>query len=194
MEFMISKDVVKKLSKSAAQYKACADEFAKGGSLSDEFKKDFCTYYGMDSYSPYKDEEWRNIYFGVFEEALKDKEISFVKILKSLYEKTGGRVELSSAGKIIASIDLTKPVWDNALIKNLHAVYPDVPAKFNVGSNKEKGIEDAAALYARIEECLAELAKTPEAEDFIRDFDCLLYDCEDFPAEKKIEMYLCNTH
>ena len=191
MDFMLTKEIVRRITKGAMQYRVSMDELSKGQPLTKEYKADFCTYYGMDSYSPYKDEAWREIYFGVFEEARADKEITFEKILKTLYEKTEGRVEVSSAGKIIANIDLTKPVWDNAVLKNLHSEYAEVPAKFSVGANKEKGLEDAVKVYNAVVEAIEKLSKTPEAEDYIRDFDALCYDFEDFPKEKKIELYLC---
>ena len=191
MDFMLTKEIVRRITKGATQYRAGMEEMKDGKPLSEAFKKEFCTYYGMDSYSPYKDEAWREIYFGVFEQARNDKEVSFEKILKTLYEKTENRVEASFAGKIIANIDMTKPVWDNAVLKNLHSEYQEVPAKFSVGANKEKGLEDAVKVYNAIVESIEELSKTIEAEDYIRDFDALCYDFADFPKEKKIELYLC---
>lgn len=191
MDFMLSKDIVKRISRGAAQYRAAMDELNKKQPLSGAFKADFCTYYGLDSYSPYKDEEWREVFFGVFEEARAEAEVSFEKVLRALFEKNGNRVEVSSAGKIVANLDLSKPLWDSALLKNLHSEYSEVPAKFSVGSNKEKGIADAVKIYAALSESLEKLLQTPEAEDYLRDFDALFSDYEDLTKEKKVELYLC---
>ena len=84
----------------------------RGDPATDEFQRLFNGYYRVR-----RNEAWRKAFYNLFQRA-KNEGFSFDRIIKELYQQTGN-IEASFSSKMLATIDLSKPIWDQYVLQNL---------------------------------------------------------------------------
>lgn len=146
-----------------------------GDSASPNFQRAFNGYYRIR-----RNEAWRRQYYALFAKA-REERCPFEQIITELYELTGN-VEASFSSKMLATIDASKPIWDQYVLQNLGLELG--------GKTKEEKLQNAVALYARIEGWYADYLTTAEARDAIETFERLLPDYAWVSDTKKIDCLL----
>ena len=146
-----------------------------GDPISPDFQRAFNWYYRIR-----RNETWRRQYYALFAKA-KNKHFSFEQIITKLYELTGN-VEASFSSKMLATIDVSKPIWDQYVLQNLGLVL--------TGKTQEEKLQNAIDLYARIEDWYSDYLTTSEARNAIDTFDRLLPDYAWVSDTKKIDCLL----
>lgn len=139
------------------------------------FQRSFNGYYRIR-----RNEEWRQHYYGLFCKA-KYSNYTFAQIITELYRLTGN-VEASFSSKMLATIDSSKPVWDQYVLHNLGL-------KLTAKSQDEK-LDNAIAIYGQIEGWYADYLSSSEAKNNIEIFDQLLPDYSWISKTKKIDCLL----
>lgn len=150
-------------------------EIMDGDPSSPEFQRYFNGYYRIR-----RNEEWRQSYYGLFVQA-KQKGLSFEQIITTLYESTGN-VEASFSSKMLATIDPSKPIWDQYVLQNLGF-------ELN-GKTQEEKLNNAIKLYDEILRWYDEYLQTDEAQENILEFDRLLPQYSWVSNVKKIDCLL----
>ena len=140
-----------------------------------EFQRAFNGYYRIR-----RNEEWRQHYYDLFAKA-KTERFSFEQIITELYRLTGN-VEASFSSKMLATIDASKPIWDQYVLQNLGLAL--------TGKTKEEKLQNAVLLYDKIIEWYEEYFKTEEAHENIKVFNQLLPDYAWISDTKKIDCLL----
>ena len=77
-----------------------------------EFQRKFNAFYRVR-----RNAEWRECCYRLFEQAKKEH-FSFADIIGALLSETGN-VEASFSSKMLATLDETKPIWDQYVLQNL---------------------------------------------------------------------------
>ena len=144
-------------------------------SLSSEFQRKFNAYYRVR-----RNEEWRKSFYSLFERAKKEH-YSFVDVIGLLFVETGN-VEASFSSKMIATIDDSKPIWDQYVLMNLGLELK--------GKTPRERVINAAELYRRIEDWYMEYLLTDEAKENIAVFNRMLPDYTWVSDVKKIDCLL----
>ena len=135
------------------------EEIMQGDPQSSDFQRTFNGYYRIR-----RNEEWRQHYYALFCKA-RDEHYSFGQIIRELYQNTGN-IEASFSSKMLATIDASKPIWDQYVLQNLGLVL--------TGKTKEEKLQNAVRLYDSIVAWYEEYLKTDEANENIKAFDRLL--------------------
>ena len=146
-----------------------------GDPASPEFQRAFNGYYRIR-----RNEEWRQHYYDLFVKA-KVERLSFEQIITELFRLTGN-VEASFSSKMLATIDPSKPIWDQYVLQNLGLEL--------IGKSQEEKLQNAVALYDRIVKWYKEYLTTSEARENIIDFDRLLPEYAWVSDTKKIDCLL----
>lgn len=129
-----------------------------------------------------RNEEWRKEYYSLFARVKKEKsDVTFEYILRELF-KIEGKVEASFSSKMLATIDPSKPVWDQYVLQNLHLELK--------GKNQKEKLENAVTLYRSIEAWYSEYLGTDEALDNLETFNSMLPDYAGIHDVKKIDCLL----
>lgn len=151
-------------------------EIMAGNPNKSEFQRMFNGYYKVR-----RNEDWQKEYYAIFTEAKKNPEnYTFERILKNLYEKTN-KVEASFSSKMLATINPSKPIWDQYVLKNLGLQLK--------GQGKER-LEKAVELYSKIENWYNSYLNSSEGKENIRVFDLMLPDYALISNIKKIDCLL----
>lgn len=150
-------------------------EIMRGDPASPDFQRLFNGYYRIR-----RNEEWRRRYYMLFCEA-RTEHFSFEHIINELYDLTGN-VEASFSSKMLATIDASKPVWDQYVLQNLGLELS--------GKTKKEKLQNAVCLYDQIEKWYADYLETAEARENIDEFDRLLPDYTWVSDTKKIDCLL----
>ncbi len=135
------------------------EEIMQGDPQSSDFQRTFNGYYRIR-----RNEEWRQHYYALFCKA-RDEHYSFEQIITELYQNTGN-IEASFSSKMLATIDASKPIWDQYVLQNLGLAL--------TGKTKEEKLQNAVRLYDSIVAWYEEYLKTDEANENIKAFDRLL--------------------
>ena len=135
------------------------EEIMQADPQSSDFQRIFNGYYRIR-----RNEEWRQHYYALFCKA-RDEHYSFGQIITELYQNTGN-IEASFSSKMLATIDASKPIWDQYVLQNLGLVL--------TGKTKEEKLQNAVRLYDSIVAWYEEYLKTDEANENIKAFDRLL--------------------
>ena len=151
------------------------EEIMQGDPQSSDFQRFFNGYYRIR-----RNEEWRQHYYALFCKA-RDEHYSFGQIITELYHNTGN-IEASFSSKMLATIDASKPIWDQYVLQNLGLVL--------TGKTKEEKLQNAVRLYDSIVAWYEEYLKTDEANENIKAFDRLLPDYAWISNTKKIDCLL----
>lgn len=150
-------------------------EIMRGDPASPDFRRAFNGYYRIR-----RNEEWRRHYYDLFAKA-KTERFSFEQIITELYRLTGN-VEASFSSKMLATIDASKPIWDQYVLQNLGLEL--------MGKTQEEKLQNAVALYAQIVNWYADYLTTDEARENIYEFDRLLPEYAWVSDTKKIDCLL----
>lgn len=78
-----------------------------------EFRKRFNKFYYVN---PHRNLDWQKVYYSLLKNSVGKKDISYEKIISTLYKKTG-RVEASFASKLVATLNMDMPVIDSVVLK-----------------------------------------------------------------------------
>ena len=150
-------------------------EIMRGDPSSSDFQRLFNGYYRIR-----RNEEWRRHYYTLFRKA-QTEHFSFEHIINELYDLTGN-VEASFSSKMLATIDASKPVWDQYVLQNLGLELS--------GKTKKEKLQNAVCLYDQIEKWYFDYLKTTEARENIAEFNRLLPDYTWVSDTKKIDCLL----
>lgn len=150
-------------------------DIMRGDPASPEFRRAFNGYYRIR-----RNEEWRQHYYDLFVKA-KDERLSFEQIITELYQLTGN-VESSFSSKMLATIDASKPIWDQYVLQNLGLEL--------TGKSQEEKLQNAVDLYDRIVRWYDDYLTTAEAKTNIAEFDHLLPEYAWVSETKKIDCLL----
>ena len=131
-------------------------EIMCGDPQSESFQRLFNGYYRIR-----RNEEWRMVYYDLFVTA-KDRHYSFEQIITALFDATGN-VEASFSSKMLATIDDSKPIWDQYVLQNLGLEL--------TGKTQEEKLKNAIKLYDEILRWYDEYLQTDEAQQSIQEFD-----------------------
>ena len=140
-----------------------------------EFQKKYNGFYRMRQRSS----DYYQRYFSFLEQN-KNTEVSFEKTLKYFDEKLS-RIEASFSSKLVATIDPTKPVWDEFVLKNLGLSKPK--------NHSKNRIEQTIELYHEIEHKYKEFLLTNKGKDLLIEFDRFFPDT-DLTDTKKLDLLL----
>ena len=142
---------------------------------SSAFQRAFNGYYRIR-----RNEEWRQHYYDLFVKA-KVERFSFEQIITELFRLTGN-VEASFSSKMLATIDASKPIWDQYVLQNLGLEL--------TGKSQEEKLQNAVVLYDRIVRWYEDYLATDEARENTSEFDRLLPDYSWVNDTKKIDCLL----
>ena len=146
-----------------------------GNPTSPEFQRLFNGYYRVR-----RDKKWREHYYRLFLNA-RENRYTFEQIITELFDKTKN-VEASFSSKMLATIDASKPVWDQYVLMNLGLELK--------GKSREEKLQNAIALYKRIEVWYADYLVTSEARENIEVFNFMLPEYSWLSDTKKIDCLL----
>ena len=124
-----------------------------------EFQRKFNAFYRVR-----RNDGWRKEYYRLFERAKKER-LSFADVLRELFAQMGN-VEASFTSKMMTTLDVSKPIWDQYVLMNLGLELK--------GKTPEDRVRNAVELYGQIECWYAEYLLTDEAKENIAMFDSLL--------------------
>ena len=150
-------------------------EIMHGDPASPEFQQSFNGYYRIR-----RNAEWRNVYYALFIKA-RAEHFSFAQILSALYGETGN-VEASFSSKMLATIDSSKPIWDQYVLQNLGLEL--------TGKTQDEKPHNAIILCDEIVRWYEEYLQTDEAQRNIQEFDRWLPQYSWVSNVKKIDCFL----
>ena len=140
-----------------------------------DFQRFFNGYYRIR-----RNEEWRQHYYSLFRKA-QEEHYSFEQIIRELFRLTGN-VEASFSSKLLATIDASKPIWDQYVLRGLGLEL--------TGKTQEERLQNAVILYDRIMMWYNDYLHTTEARENIIEFDRFLPDYTWISDTKKIDCLL----
>ncbi len=118
------------------------------------FQKNFTAFYVVR-----RNEKWRKKFYSYFEEAKKNKNITFDEILKEIKKRTGF-YEASFSSKMLSAINPDMPIWDQFVLEAL-----------NIKVNKTGDrIENIIKAYEKIIYKEKELLKREDVKESIKQF------------------------
>ena len=150
-------------------------DIMRGDPASPDFQRAFNGYYRIR-----RNEECRRYYYDLFAKA-KTEHYSFEQIITELYRITGN-VEASFSSKMLATIDASKPIWDQYVLQNLGLEL--------MGKTQEEKLQNAVTLYDQIVTWYSDYLTTDEARENIIEFDRLLPEYTWVSDTKKIDCLL----
>lgn len=150
-------------------------EIMNGDPVSPDFQRAFNGFYRVR-----RNEAWRQHYYDLFVKA-KAGQFTFEQIISELYGLTGN-VEASFSSKMLATIDASKPIWDQYVLQNLGLEL--------TGRTQEEKLRNAVTLYNRIVTWYSDYLSTDEAKKNIAEFDRMLPDYTWINDTKKIDCLL----
>ena len=122
------------------------------------------TYNGF--YRIRRNAEWRAAYYGLFEE-IKNSNPTFEQIIRTLYRDTGN-IEASFSSKMLATVDVNKPIWDRYVASNLCLNLK--------GKTKDEQLECAIDLYNQMICWYEDFVKTENGKECSAEFNKILPD------------------
>jgi len=146
-------------------------------SLDKDYQTKFNGFYGVR-----RNAEWRHHFYDLFERCKKE-DLTFSDIITNLYEKTGN-IEPSFSSKMYATVHADRAIWDQHVLKNLG---------FKLTGQGKERLQNAIALYAKIERWYVEFLKTQNAKDCIAVFDEVIPSYQWISDTKKIDFFLWGT-
>ncbi|MBR3058946.1 MAG: hypothetical protein IKG93_13410 [Clostridiales bacterium] len=141
------------------------------------FQKEFTYFFRVR-----RNENWRNVFYKLFEECKSVKELSFEKVLREIYRLTG-RIEASFSSKLVATLNPEMPIWDSIVLSKLQMKAP-------IGKDKELRLEKTIKLYADIVGWYSTFMKTDNAKKWIAEFDKTFPEFVGITEVKKIDFML----
>ena len=145
-------------------------------SADEDFQRVFTAFYRVR-----REEEWRKIYFEMFEKVKQNPQSRFDRTLEELSVRVG-TLEPSFVSKMLATVDINEPIWD----ANVLAMLGLKPCKKS-GKYRPDDVYDC---YNTINHWYYEFKKLPVAKKWIKAFDRALPEHQDISATKKIDFIL----
>ena len=142
-----------------------------------EFQRIFTGFYRVR-----RNEDWRKIFYGLFERCKGMETVTFKYILRELYARTG-RIEASFSSKMLAALDTDMPIWDSIVLGKLHM-------KPRAYKDKERRLQEAVEIYHSIELWYQELLQSTNAPEILDAFDEAFPEYSRFSAVKKVDFLL----
>lgn len=141
-------------------------------STNEDYQRNFTYYYRVR-----RNAEWRQNLFRFIEINKNSVNISFEDILGELksYE---GKMEASFASKVLATINVDKPIWDSNVLKALGE------------SIDSKDINDYVKEYDVICAKVNDFIDSDKGKEYIEWFDSVFKNCTDFSKVKKVDYLL----
>ena len=159
------------------KYKVIEDQVHKVNVAIDaDFQRTFNGFYIVR-----RNEDWRKVYYDLFERVKDSGDVSFPYILEELYRLTGN-VEASFASKLLATLKPEMPIWDRYVVQNLNIKVPSA-------SDPDR-IRKVEELYDGMVNWYADFLKTENARECIAKFDEVLPDYAWLSDVKKIDFFL----
>ncbi len=153
--------------------------FKRNISKDNYYQKAFNSFYVVR-----RNHEWRKIYYEYFESQKNNKHVTFEKVIRYLFDKTG-QVEASFSSKLLSTVNPNMPIWDAYVLKNLGL-------KMKLGKPKDK-IEQAIRLYQEINETYLRLVRSEWGKSAIAKFNEVLPDAQWISETKKIDFFIWQT-
>ena len=170
-------EVLKRRERDVERYAYIMEQVWKVDVSQDEdFQRVFNAFYRVR-----RDEEWRKIYFEMFEKVKQNPQSRFDRTLEELSVRVG-TLEPSFVSKMLATVDINEPIWD----ANVLAMLGLKPCKKS-GKYQPDDIYDC---YNTINHLYYEFKKLPVAKKWIKAFDRALPEHQDISATKKIDFIL----
>lgn len=170
-------EVLKRRERDVERYAYIMEQVWKVDVSQDEdFQRVFNAFYRVR-----RDEEWRKIYFEMFEKVKQNPQSRFDRTLEELSVRVG-TLEPSFVSKMLATVDINEPIWD----ANVLAMLGLKPCKKS-GKYRPDDIYDC---YNTINHWYYEFKKLPVAKKWIKAFDRALPEHRDISATKKIDFIL----
>ena len=170
-------EVLKRRERDVERYAYIMEQVWKVDVSQDEdFQRVFNAFYRVR-----RDEEWRKIYFEMFEKVKQNPQSRFDRTLEELSVRVG-TLEPSFVSKMLATVDINEPIWD----ANVLAMLGLKPCKKS-GKYRPDDIYDC---YNTINHWYYEFKKLSVAKKWIKAFDRALPEHQDISATKKIDFIL----
>lgn len=170
-------EVLKRRERDVERYAYIMEQVWKVDVSQDEdFQRVFNAFYRVR-----RDEEWRKIYFKMFEKVKQNPQSRFDRTLEELSVRVG-TLEPSFVSKMLATVDINEPIWD----ANVLAMLGLKPCKKS-GKYRPDDIYDC---YNTINHWYYEFKKLPVAKKWIKAFDRALPKHQGISATKKIDFIL----
>lgn len=142
-----------------------------------DFQREFNYFYKLR-----RNAEWRAVFYCLFEECKSIKDISFERILYTLYERTG-YIEASFSSKLLATLNPDMPIWDSIVLSRFGL-------KPSTSTNKNIRLENTVAIYQAIVRWYREFLQTPDVQVFLSGFDDAFPEFSTISATKKVDFIL----
>ncbi len=143
-----------------------------------EFQRLFNGYYRVR-----RNPEWCSHYYALFE-AMKTGMPTFEYIIRTLYDRSGN-IEASFASKMLATLDTSKPIWDQYVLSRLHMKLKE--------NGKQEKLRNAITLYAGIADWYTQYLSTDESASCIMVFNRYLPDYAWISDVKKLDFFLWSS-
>lgn len=158
-----------------AKYKAIMDNV---NPLNDVFQKKFVSFYKLRGL----DKDKLRKFFMFFDKCKKNKwDLSYDKILDEL-KKITERVEASFASKMLATLDDSKPILDQFVLKYLGLEIE--------GSSPDDRLQSVKKIYKEIDDWYGKFLKSSEGKSCVRFFNEKFPDYKSISDVKKIDCFL----
>ncbi len=148
-----------------------------------EFQKRYNGFYRVRQRS----KEWYAAYFGLLGEQALAVPYSYQDILRKLYE-VGGKLEVSFASKLVASVNPTQPIWDKFVLENLGLLST---WKKSAKLPLEKRMVFAVQIYESIKDWYAQFLSSNDGKRCVQLFDDVFSQYRDKLSDlKKVDFLL----
>lgn len=160
-------------------YKFIMERYRAADVSKDEpFQRRFTYFYRVR-----RSREWLDAFYRLFQRLRPVENLGFERVLGEVAEISDGRVEISFASKMLATIRTEMPIWDKYVRINLDL--PEIPPATSQGREKA-----AVAAYAELVEKANALLAREDVKREIRVFDEAFPAYASFSDMKKLDFLL----
>lgn len=165
-------------------YRFLITRFNANNDLSEDtlFQKRFTYFYRLR-----RARTWLDNYYRTFEEMKHKPDIDFPRILSAISEFSDGRIEISFASKMLATINPDMPIWDRFVRDNLEL------AKLPLINNSHR-FEQSVRAYEELTEKMNYLLSTQRVKNELDEFDTLFPSYADFTPMKKLDYLIWGSN
>ncbi len=142
-----------------------------------DFQREFTYFYRVR-----RDGEWREVFYGLFEQCKKITGVSFEYILREIYKRTG-RIEASFSSKMLAALYPQMPIWDSIVLSKLRI-------KPSAYQDKEKRLTEAVKIYQEIAYWYKGFLQSEGSAEVLNAFDEAFPEYQNFTPVKKVDFLI----
>lgn len=146
------------------------------------FQRLFNGYYNIR-----RPEEWRIEFYALFQKMRTVSSPSYEQVISELCSRTKA-IEPSFSSKMLATLDVNKPVWDRRVIAALKKFDPKLPVAYTDSVNGD--IKRAIAAYETLNEVCNDLLERAIGKRCIGLFDKLLSEYAGVSHMKKLDVIM----